>query len=120
MLSGGEEGVLSIRRADDDTAHFVPRLGAALLYITTTAGGKSCLSLADNSHALVDSLHGYTKPRWIRAVELPRPLRLKKKKQPKRRRALPVVLHQLPASGMVVSCTGQRVHLFNEDFSELP
>lgn len=120
MLSGGEEGVLSIRRADDDTASFVPRLGSAVLHITSTAGGKSCLSMADNSLALVDSLHGYTKPRWIRAVELPAPLRRKLKKQQRRRRALPAVLHQLPARGMVVSCSGRRVHLFSEDLGELP
>lgn len=115
MLSGGEEGVLCVRRADEDSPQFIPRLQSAVNHIVTSASGKSCLSLAENALAIMDSLHAPTKPRWIRALDLP-PARAKMRG---RWRRLPV-LQSLPGSGTVVSCNGSRVDLFDDKLGLLP
>merc|ERR1740130_1692931 len=125
ILSGGEEGVLCIRRADDDQPHFVPRLLAALSHIATTPNGKSCLCLSDNSLAILDSLHGYSKPRWVRAVDLPPPPNAKKKKNKNKDDVFPErpqrpLLYSLPSCGVVATCSERRVHLFNDKLGMLP
>jgi len=119
VLSGGEEGVLCIRRADDDAPQFVPRMPGKVKHVVTSAQGKSCLCLGDNSLAFLDSLHGFSKPRWVRAVDLPAEASRAKGKKG-RRRALQTILHPLPASGTVIACSGPRAHFFNERLGFLP
>eukprot|EP00929_Paragymnodinium_shiwhaense_P042951 TRINITY_DN22148_c0_g1_i1.p1 TRINITY_DN22148_c0_g1~~TRINITY_DN22148_c0_g1_i1.p1 ORF type:complete len:917 (+),score=232.19 TRINITY_DN22148_c0_g1_i1:56-2806(+) len=72
VLSGGDEGVLVVRRSDTDVPQFVPRFGARMRFIATAPDGQRlCVSLSDNSVAIVENLHSVVKPRWIRASAMP-------------------------------------------------
>eukprot|EP00927_Polykrikos_kofoidii_P030127 TRINITY_DN25986_c0_g1_i1.p1 TRINITY_DN25986_c0_g1~~TRINITY_DN25986_c0_g1_i1.p1 ORF type:complete len:964 (-),score=196.09 TRINITY_DN25986_c0_g1_i1:24-2915(-) len=72
VLSGGDKGVIVYRRSDNDVPQFVPGFPAPLLHMATSHDGlRICVSLADNSLAIVQDLHSWVKPRYIFGLAVP-------------------------------------------------
>eukprot|EP00928_Gymnodinium_smaydae_P048612 TRINITY_DN32511_c0_g1_i1.p1 TRINITY_DN32511_c0_g1~~TRINITY_DN32511_c0_g1_i1.p1 ORF type:complete len:909 (-),score=101.84 TRINITY_DN32511_c0_g1_i1:58-2736(-) len=121
VLSGGNEAVLCYRRSDTDAPQFIPRFPGPISHIATSSDGAHiCLSLADNSLALVEDLHGWVRPRWIQAVAVPVDGVCGETLGACRHRATGLrrpVLHALPQSSIAVSANGQRVQFLENDGS---
>mmetsp|Transcript_75604 Transcript_75604/g.162096 ORF Transcript_75604/g.162096 Transcript_75604/m.162096 type:complete len:856 (+) Transcript_75604:33-2600(+) len=114
MLSGGDEGVLCIRNAEEDTVRFVPRLGAPLKHLAACATGRQvCVSLENNSLALLNELHGWMTPRWIHAVDVPVSMLSGQSSCSAVGRERGPVLHALAHGGIALTGSGQRVQFLD-------
>jgi len=108
VLSGGDEGVLVVRGQDDGAEKFIPRFPASLRHIAASADGRHvCLSLEDNSLALVDDLHGWVRPRMIHAVDVP----IRSPGQDRQARA---TLHPLGNGSLALTASGRRVQFLDD------
>mmetsp|Transcript_118275 Transcript_118275/g.339370 ORF Transcript_118275/g.339370 Transcript_118275/m.339370 type:complete len:900 (-) Transcript_118275:108-2807(-) len=112
LLSGGDEGVLCVRNVDDETTSFVPRFPAPLSHMAASTNGQQlCISLNDNSLALVDGLHGWVKPRYIHALDVPV---YSTDHKGSRGKAPAAILHALADGSLATSCGGRRVQFLDE------
>lgn len=119
LLSAGDEGVLCIRNQEDETTNFIPRFSSGFRHLCVSSDGNliTC-SLQDNSIALLETLHGRVRPKYIRGIDhsLSEPLARRKRKvdwsrdkDRKRAKGQPVrLLHSLEG-GLVAASFGRRV-----------
>mmetsp|Transcript_88710 Transcript_88710/g.271638 ORF Transcript_88710/g.271638 Transcript_88710/m.271638 type:complete len:870 (-) Transcript_88710:122-2731(-) len=119
LLSGGDEGVLCVRNIDDDSTQFVPRFPAPLRHLTVSSSGDhTVISLEDNSLALVDGLHGWVKPRFIYALDVPlMPAELRAEQGAA---AQQTALHALADGGVASTCGGRRVQFLDRTGQVVP
>jgi len=109
MLSGGEEGVLCLYRADDDAVNFIPRLGSQIRHVAVPHDGTgACLGMSDNSLAIIDDVNSWVQARWIHGLDLPR---MHHTQIPNSIEGL--VLRMLP-KGIAVSGSGHRVQFMDK------
>jgi len=123
--------VLCIRNNDDDNVQFVPRFPSPLRHLASGADGKSvCVSLEENSLALINDLHGWVKPKWIHALDVPiafaSPVGAPGK-QPTGTAPAPApapapvaALHVLANGGVAATGGGRRVQFLDEEGKVVP
>lgn len=108
VLSGGDEGVLVVRGQDDGAEKFIPRFPASIRHIIASPDGRHvCLSLEDNSLALVSDLHGWVRPRMIHAVDVPT-------HSPGQDRQARATLHPLDNGSIAITASGRRVQFLDD------
>jgi len=121
LLTAGDEGVLCIRNLEDETTSYIPRFSAGFRHLCVSKEtNQICCSLQDNSFALLESLHGMVRPRYIPGIDhsLSEPWARKGTKRKhsagdskdgKRAKGQPVKLLHSLEGGMVVASRGRRV-----------
>ncbi|CAK9020645.1 unnamed protein product [Durusdinium trenchii] len=121
LLSAGDEGVLCVRNAEDETTKYIPRFRTSFRHLTVSQDGQICCGCKDSSIALIDSLHGVERPRYVPSIDhaLSEPMAREGKKRRlgrqergtwKRAKVQPTLpfLHSL-TGGSVVATAGRRV-----------
>lgn len=111
LLSGGDEGVLCIRSVDEETVQFIPRFPAPLRHITCSHDGQHiAVSLEENSIGLIDGLHGWVKPKYVRALDVPI---MASRSGNNASKFAGAALHVLPGGGLATTGGGRRVQFLD-------